>query len=290
MTETKLETTKEVQAAEKPWWRRLLSFLLEMVIIIVVVVLIRSFVISPFVIEGSSMVPNLHNADIVLVDKISARLMPYQRGDVIVFVPPVPGTAPVEGILCWGRKLVMPILGVPFEDACRTKLRYVKRIIGTAGDVIEIRDGQVWLTPAEGGDSQLINEQFLAKSNQTETCFTPNCRSRADREGKLFEVPENAIFVLGDNRRSSSDSRSFVHYGASSAFVPLEQVTGRVRLIFWPFSDFNFHFKQDILVAKQVTKTEKKEIPKEVTKEAQQAKETKAKAPSMLKRMFSPQF
>lgn len=89
---------------------------------------------------------------------------------------------------------------------------FIKRVIAVGGDTIEIKDGHVFVNDA------LVNEDYIAEKTRTEY--------------PKQTVPEGTLFVCGDNRRNSLDSR-FPDVG----FVPLELVKGKATLIFWPVAD-----------------------------------------------------
>lgn len=89
---------------------------------------------------------------------------------------------------------------------------FIKRVIAVGGDTIEIKDGHVFVNDA------LVNEDYIAEKTRTEY--------------PKQTVPEGTLFVCGDNRRNSLDSR-FPDVG----FVPLELVKGKAALIFWPVDD-----------------------------------------------------
>ena len=86
---------------------------------------------------------------------------------------------------------------------------FIKRVIAVGGDTIEIKDGHVYVNDA------LVNEDYISEKTRTEY--------------PKQTVPEGTLFVCGDNRRNSLDSR-FPDVG----FVPLELVKGKATLIFWP--------------------------------------------------------
>ncbi len=90
---------------------------------------------------------------------------------------------------------------------------FIKRVIAVPGDTIEIKDGQVYV------NSQLMNEPYILS------------RTRGDYP--LSEVPAGHIFVMGDNRNNSEDSRF-----ADVGFVPYDLVKGKAILVFWPFDQF----------------------------------------------------
>ena len=90
---------------------------------------------------------------------------------------------------------------------------FIKRVIAVPGDTIEIKDGRVFV------NQQLMNEPYILS------------KTRGDYP--LATVPEGHIFVMGDNRNNSEDSRF-----ADVGFVPFELVKGKAVLVFWPFSQF----------------------------------------------------
>ena len=89
---------------------------------------------------------------------------------------------------------------------------FIKRVIAVAGDTIEIKDGRVFV------NHQLINESYIL--NQTRGSYP------------LSTVPDGTIFVMGDNRNNSEDSR-FKDVG----FVPLDLIKGKAMMVFWPIDN-----------------------------------------------------
>lgn len=118
------------------------SFLWELIRVIVVAVVlmfaIRIFVAEPFVVSGSSMVPNFHNREYLVVDKVSYRFNEPQRGDVIIFRYP--------------------------KD---TSQYFIKRIIGLPGERVQIVNGRVKLYTTQYPDGVLINEPYLPSNDVT---------------------------------------------------------------------------------------------------------------------------
>lgn len=90
---------------------------------------------------------------------------------------------------------------------------FIKRVIAVPGDTIEIKDGRVYV------NSTLMNEPYILS------------KTRVDYP--LATVPEGHIFVMGDNRNNSEDSRF-----ADVGFVPYDLIKGKAILVFWPFSHF----------------------------------------------------
>ncbi len=152
--------------------KTLLSFLevLETVAVAVaVVVLVRTFVAQPFLVRGSSMEPNFHNQDYLLVDELTYHLRKPERGEVIVFHD-------------------------PFDQS----IYYIKRIIGLPGEDVTVKDGQVTVstTGSDGRrEEMMLSEPYIRPSN-------------LQHDGHVTLGP-NQYFVAGDNRGFSFDSRSW---------------------------------------------------------------------------------
>ena len=158
------------------------------IIALLIVVPIRYFVFQPFFVRGQSMEPNFHNGDYLIIDEISYRFSEPKRGEVIVFKYP--------------------------QDPSQ---RYIKRIIGLPGEVIEIRSGDVFIQ--KGARQYVLDEaDYLSQIDQT--------------SGNIkISLDEEEYFVLGDNRSSSSDSR---RWGAVSE----DEIIGKALLRMWPISAF----------------------------------------------------
>ncbi len=148
-------------------WSESLKLLRDIILIVAVFLLLGVFVAQPVVVEGTSMLPQLHDGERLLVDKLvyykfkSFDWGHLQRGDVVVFWYP--------------------------KDPDKS---YVKRVIGLPGETVEMRDGVVLI------NGQELNENYLdAEHNQSLQNL------------KLTTVDEHFYFVMGDNRDNSSDSR-----------------------------------------------------------------------------------
>lgn len=157
------------------------------IIALLIVVPIRYFIFQPFFVRGESMAPNFENGDYLIIDEISYRFQNPQRGEVIVF---------------------------KYPD--NPSQRYIKRIIGLPGEMIEIKDGRVIIY--EYGTAEVLDESDYLFPVQEFT--SGNIR---------IELGENEYFVLGDNRNFSSDSRRW-------GVLPGENIVGRVFLRAWPFA------------------------------------------------------
>lgn len=184
----------------------ILGFLRELPILIILAfalaLLLKTFVVQAFYIPSGSMEPTLMPGDRVLVNKI---LYHPARGDVVVFEDPHPGAQQdrgvVSGFLHWlseGLGFARPVN----ED-------FIKRVIGLPGETVELRDGKLYV------DGKRIAEPYLQGRPDT-------------RDYGPVTVPDDALFVLGDNRLNSNDSR----FGLG--FVPVSKVIGKAFVIIWP--------------------------------------------------------
>jgi signal peptidase I len=169
--------------------------LIETLVLTVVIFLgVQTFVAQPYMVEQSSMERTLIERQYVLVDKLSPRWSPYTYGDIVVFTPP---EAAAQG------------RGVPF----------IKRVIGLPGDHISLQDGKVLVNGVAISEPYIYTDDGVPQST--------------DPTGGISDwvVPDGDLFVMGDHRHDSSDSRSF-------GPVPIANVIGRAWLRYWPFDVF----------------------------------------------------
>jgi signal peptidase I len=177
----------------------------------VIFVAVRAVVLN-FRVDGSSMIPNLENKEMLLVnrnvyfhfdldgaldrlpfverdgERIVYLFHPPQRGDIIVFDPPTLSDKP-----------------------------YIKRVIGLPGDIITIENGDVYR------NGIILDEPYIQDG------ITDCPRSKCDP----VLVPEGDVYVLGDNRKNSTDSRIF-------GPVSVESIIGKAWITYWPLRDFGF--------------------------------------------------
>jgi signal peptidase I len=163
----------------------LIEIATTVVLAIVLYVVIQTFVVQTYRVEQESMQPTLQPDQHLLIDKLTPRFDDYSRGDIIVFHP----------------------------RGAEDETPFIKRVIGVAGDHIEIKDGGVYV------NGVLLDEPYTAKDGSTEPLT----------ERSTWDVPADSLFVLGDHRTASQDSRS-----PQVGFVKVSQVVGRAWLRFWP--------------------------------------------------------
>jgi signal peptidase I len=194
----------------KPFWRELPVLI---VIAFAVALLLKSFVLQAFYIPSASMEETLQIGDRVLVEKVSYRWDGPRHGDVVVFEKDLSAQLSVpNNNVPITRKITDALKGL-FGFPTGDSQDYIKRVIGIEGDTVEGRRGRVLV------NGEPIDEPYLAEGIQTSS-FGP------------VDVPEGQIFVMGDNRTNSADSREF-------GPVPEDTVVGRAFLLIWPPADFD---------------------------------------------------
>ncbi|RIX28353.1 signal peptidase I [Amnibacterium setariae] len=208
------------------------AFLRDLVVIVVVAVLasflIKTFLIRSFYIPSVSMQNTLQVGDRILVNELVPGLVPLQRGDVVVFKDPggwlegeqvAAPSNPVEAAGDW----ILSLVGLSNQDANN---HLVKRVIGLPGDHVVCCNalGQMSVNGAP------LDEPYVV--------LQPGSRAVS---GVSFDitVPKDRLWVMGDNRFNSKDSR-FNGDTPSKGFVPVEDVVGRAFVLSWPVSHWSW--------------------------------------------------
>ena len=203
------------------------SFWKELPILIVIALVlafvIRTWVMQAFYIPSGSMENTLLVDDRVLVNKVVYQVRDIERGEVVVFsgdgswddptvVAPPESTNPISNGFTW----VQQQLG-----AAPTGKEYIKRVIGLPGDTVECCDDQNRILV---NGVPLDEEAYLYPGSvESHTEFGP------------IEVPEDHLWLMGDHRAISHDSRRNQNNPGGGA-VPIDHVVGRAFVIIWPFS------------------------------------------------------
>lgn len=173
-------------------WKKVTRFVKTMAVAVLFALIFRLFCLSPVVIDGQSMMPNIHDGEHVVINKMVYAWGVPKRGDIVCIESP------------------------PTVHSVRY---VVKRVIGLPGETIEVRGDTVSV------NGVVLKEPFLDASvqlahNMGQSYNTQNYAKTT--------IPIGHVFVMGDNRAHSYDSRAF-------GFVPLERVVGRVDVVLWPF-------------------------------------------------------
>ena len=170
----------------------------SIIIAVILALLIRTFIVQAFKIPSGSMIPTFQVGDRIFVSKfIYGAKIPFtnirlpavrqpQRGDIIVFVSPE----------------------TPKKD-------FVKRLIATEGETVEIRDGRIYVDNKIVDEPDSINGVYYYNSGDY------------GGHSQVIKVPKDSYYALGDNSASSRDSR---YWG----FVPKKNMIGKVIVIYWP--------------------------------------------------------
>ena len=205
---TRHEPERDEEDGRESAWRRFLGSTPFLILVaLAVAILVKTFVIQAFYIPSESMVPTLEVGDRVFVSKFMFDGGDIARGDVIVFENPnaaeLPDRSGISSVLHWlgeGVGLAQP----ENED-------FIKRVIALPGETIEIRRDVVYI------NGEPLDEPYLTQAAKDSTGDYP-----------LHTVPDDALFVMGDNRGNSADSR----YGLG--FVPFDKVIGKAFVVIWP--------------------------------------------------------
>lgn len=204
-----------------PKTKNIIEWIYCIIIAIVLALLFRYYVGTPTVVHQPSMYNTLEDGQRLILNRwIRTIHGEYKRGDIVTFEKPsviepslfsIDMNNPVavydyepKGLLSKFNYYVLEI----------TKTSFIKRVIGVAGDHIKIEEGKVYLNGEE------LNEPYLREGIST--------------SGETFNdivVPDGYVFVMGDNRPHSTDSRVF-------GCIPVEKIESKVLIRFWPFNKF----------------------------------------------------
>lgn len=216
VTEDTQQTAKSGKEKKGSFWRELPVLV---VVALLLALLIKSFVVQAFYIPSESMEETLLKNDRVLVNKLVYHMREIERGDVVVFsgVDSWDGEVlfeepsnPVAGFFRW--------VGTAFGVVPGEK-DYIKRVIGVPGDKVKCCDAKGRVT---------VNGVAL---NEGSYLYPGDVPSQANFE---VTVPKDRLWVMGDHRSVSLDSRS--HQGdPGGGTIPVPQVIGRAFVIVWPF-------------------------------------------------------
>jgi signal peptidase I len=176
---------------------------------LVIAILIKTFLIQAFFIPSGSMEPTLLPDDRILVNRLAYRFGDIERGDIIVFADPTPTHADrsiLGGFVHWLGEGVGVVR--PSDDD------FIKRVIALPGETWEMRDGVTYV------DGHELDEPYVNLADPDTRSFGPET------------VPDGMLFVMGDNRNHSGDSR-FPPPGGLG-YIPIDRVIGQAFVTLWP--------------------------------------------------------
>ena len=179
------------------WQSELKDWIISIGIALVLAFFIRTFVVELYLVDGPSMQPTLQDGNRLVVSKFIYNIRKPERGEVIVFQFP--------------------------SDTTRD---FVKRVIAIPGDKVEIKKGVVYINDKAISENYMKRDPELLKGREGFGDYFDNYPVRV--------VPPGTVFVLGDNRYNSEDSRDYIRVG----FVPEKLIKGKAMMVFWPFSSW----------------------------------------------------
>lgn len=190
-------------------WRFLRELGILSISALVIAIVIKTFLIQAFYIPSGSMIPTLIKDDRILVNRLAYRFGDIELGDIIVFADPTP-TPQDRGFLGGVVHWLGEGIGVvrPADDD------FIKRVIALPGETWEIRRGVTFV------DGTKIDEPWVNAADPDTRSFGPET------------VPDGMLFVMGDNRNHSGDSR-FAPPGGLG-YIPIDKVIGQAFVIIWP--------------------------------------------------------
>ncbi|MFM9327147.1 signal peptidase I [Paenibacillus mesotrionivorans] len=159
----------------------------------VLVIIIRWFIFAPFIVDGPSMEPNFHTRERLIVNKIIYNIRTPERGEVVVFHAP-------------------------------TGVDYIKRVVALPGEKIKIQNNKVFINGEE------LKEPYLQEAVDD---YKARTNSNYNVDFSEITVEEGKVFVMGDNRVNSQDSRAI-------GTVAFDKIVGRADVRFWPLAKLGF--------------------------------------------------
>lgn len=169
---------------------RALGFLGPIAAAVVVALVIRTYVVTPYVVPTGSMLETIQEGDMLLGESVTLRFEDPEQGDIVTFLSPLDGEV------------------------------LIKRVIAVGGQTIDLVDGVVYV------DGEALDEPYV---NGKPTYSLSDYVGSAGIQYP-YTVPEGTVWVMGDNRTDSQDSRYF-------GPVDVDDVTSRALFIYWPPSD-----------------------------------------------------
>lgn len=201
--------------------KEILEWFLCIIIALILALLFRYFIATPTSVKHSSMFPTLQeNQRLILNRTFRITGKKPKRGEIITFEAPSKtyssktDISQSNPIAIYDNKINGFLNKFIYYNLEITKTSYIKRVIALPGEHVKIENGKVYINENE------LEENYLSNNMITESNVFYD-----------FIVPENYIFTMGDNRKSSSDCRDF-------GCIPIDKIEGIVAFRFWPFNLF----------------------------------------------------
>lgn len=224
----------------------LLDLSLNLLVIFILVIVIQRWIIAPFDVSGASMCDTLNfiNGECVndygekiIINEAVYSISKPERGDIVVFkVIENNANNSSKGLI----PLFKELIGISDDKY------FIKRVIGLPGETVEIKDGKVHVTESGKTEDIELPETYLNETNKdnTKAYFS---------DLTVFKVPEKHYFVLGDNRKSSTDSRSCFQSridqsckdNSELSFVSEKLIRGKAWFVWWPLGNIRTIEKPD---------------------------------------------
>ncbi|GIP14526.1 signal peptidase I [Paenibacillus montaniterrae] len=187
-------------ARQKKAYRETVEWIKAIAIAVVLVFIVRTFLFSPFIVDGASMEPNFHTKERVIVNLLIYKISKPSYGDVVVFDVPEEGR------------------------------RFIKRVIGVPGDTIEVHGDDVYVNGERIEEPYL--EEAIAESHERGETYNGQSDYFSFPNDYYQDnvVPEGHYFVMGDNRSDSKDSRAI-------GYVSEDEIIGRADIVMWPLAE-----------------------------------------------------
>ncbi len=217
--------TRRGPADTRAWLRRVSELPLLVLFAFVIAVLIKTFLVQAFYIPSGSMQPTLDVGDRVLVEKLSYRVGEPKRGQVVVFARSVFGDPPE---VPWNQDAVnffKELLGLPTGR----EQDYIKRVVATGGDTLRY-SGSARRLVVNGRE---VSEPYLGGRDRESSTIGPKDCKRLSMKRSVdgCRVPDGKVFVMGDNRPDSEDSRVL-------GPIDEDKIIGHAFLVLWPVRHF----------------------------------------------------
>ena len=194
------------------------------IIAVVLALLVRYYIGTPTIVKQTSMYPTFNNKDRLILNRVyrTCKTTP-KRGDIITFEAPSVSylngeKADLEHPTAIYNNEPKSLIGKFFYNVVEiNKTSYIKRVIGLPGEHVQIKDGKVYI------NGEQLQEEYLSDDVITDYV----------QGGQFLDVivPENTVFVMGDNRSHSMDSRRL-------GCIPYSKIEGKIVFRFWPLNVF----------------------------------------------------